>query len=66
MIRGAAAVAVIAVALLLSWRDLMSDSGQRVAQASAHEENFANIKDSIPQPKMKSRMAGPTLKFMFW
>jgi len=73
MIRSAAAAAVIAVAVFLSWRDLTSDTG---GQHSAHaagdnkrldekEESFADFKNSVPQPRMKSRMGGPTLKFLF-
>jgi len=71
MIRSAAAAAVIAVAIFLSYRDLTSDKygggggGQRVEAASQDEkeESFADIKNSVPQPRMmKSRMGGPTLK----
>jgi len=74
MIRSAAAAAVIAVAIFLSYRDLTSDKygggggGQRVEAASQDEkeESFADIKNSVPQPRMmKSRMGGPTLKFLF-
>jgi len=72
MIRSGAAAAVIAVAVFLSWRDLTSDKGGQVVQASSEksfnerdDESFADFKNSVPQPKMKSRMSGPTLKFMF-
>jgi len=71
MIRSAAAAAVIAVAVFLSWRDLTSDGGgQRMVHAASEkvdekEESFADFKNSVPQPRMKSRMGGPTLKFLF-
>jgi len=72
MIRSAAAAAVIAVAVFLSWRDLTSDKGsQQMAHAAGdggveeREESFADFKNSVPQPRMKSRMGGPTLKFLF-
>ena len=71
MIRSAAAAAVIAVAVFLSWRDLTSDTGQRMAHAAGEkrleekEESFADFKNSVTQPRMKSRMGGPTLKFLF-
>jgi len=73
MIRSAAATAVIAVAIFLSWRDLTSDNGgQSVAHAAVdkgsdddREESFADFKNTVPQPRMKSRMGGPVLKFLF-
>ena len=49
-----ATLGIFAVLIFMSWRDL-----------SQHANAQKTGKD-IPTPKLASKFAGPTLKFMFW
>lgn len=74
MIRNAAVVGALAVAILLSWKDLsftMNGGGENQDDETAtiSRDKFnaaADFEKPVAEPKLKSHFTGPTLRFLYW
>lgn len=65
MIRNAAVVGAVVIAVLLSWKDLSNFGG--VYKETKNDDNAASdFEKPVAEPKLKSRHIGPTLKFLYW
>jgi hypothetical protein len=68
MIRNAAVIGAVVVAILLSWRDLsfsMNGEDDETKIANEKQNAAADFEKPVAEPKLKSHFTGPTLRFLY-